>query len=122
MTATTKPETSHVIKLLTCASVVITIVAVFYLVTTSSLYRFRTHWGEAESVAADVKRLSENLETLSDPSIRALLDTDSFMKLKSRRIDIKLEPGELVWFRANDMYNVGMVDDGGIRYMRDGKR
>ena len=100
----------------------IVIVAASYLVTTSSLYRFLTHWGDAESLAAEVKRLSENLETLSRPSVQVMLDTSEFAQLKARRIAIELEPGELVWFRANDMYNVGLVDDGGIRYMRDGKR
>ena len=100
----------------------IALVAVFYLVTTSSLYRLVTRWDEAESVAADVKRLTDNLEDLDRQSIQARLDTDEFAQLKSRRIDIELEPGELFWFRANDVYNVGLVDDGGIRYMRDGER
>ena len=122
MKAFTKPEKSHVRTLLTLAFVLVVVVAVIYLVTTSSLYRFWTHWDEAESVAADAKRLTDKLETLSDSSIRAMLDTDEFAQLKARKIDIKLEPGELIWFRANDIYNVGLVDDGGIRYMRDGQR
>ena len=122
MKSFTKPEKSHVRTLLTLAFVLVVVVAVIYLVTTSSLYRFWTHWDEAESVAADAKRLTDKLETLSDSSIRAMLDTDEFAQLKARKIDIKLEPGELIWFRANDMYNVGLVDDGGIRYMRDGQR
>ena len=122
MEAFTKLEKSHVRTLLTLVSVLVVVVAVIYLVTTSSLYRFWTHWDEAESVAADAKRLTDKLETLSDPSIRAMLDTDEFAQLKARKIDIKLEPGKLIWFRANDMYNVGLVDDGGIRYMRDGQR
>ena len=122
MEAFTKPEKYHVRTLLTLVSVLVVVVAVIYLVTTSSLYRFWTHWDEAESVAADAKRLTDKLETLSDSSIRAMLDTDEFAQLKARKIDIKLEPGKLIWFRANDMYNVGLVDDGGIRYMRDGQR
>ena len=81
-----------------------------------------TRWDEAESVAADVKRLTDNLEDLGEQSIKARLDTDEFAQLKSRRIDIELAPGELFWFRANDVYDVGLVDDGGIRYMRNGER
>ena len=108
--------------MLTLLSVLVVVVVAGYLVSKSSQYRFLTHWGEAEAVAEDVKRLGENLENLNSSSIGAMLDSNEFVQLKSRRIDIALRPGELVWFRANDMYNVGLADDGVILFMRDGQR
>ncbi len=93
-----------------------------YLVSTSSQYRFLTHWGEAEEVADDVKRLGGNVENLNSHSIRVMRESSEFSQLKSRRMDIALAPGELLWFRANDMYNVGPADDGVVLFMRDGQR
>lgn len=122
MNANTDSKRSHVRTLLTLLSVLVVVVVAGYLVSTSSQYRFLKHWGEAEAVAEDVKRLSENLEILNSASIGAMLDSKEFVQLKSRRIDIAPGPGELVWFRANDMYNVGLADDGVILFMRDGQR
>ncbi len=122
MNAITDSRRSHVRTLLILLSVLVVVVVAGYLVSTTSPYRFLTHWGEAEEVADDVKRLSENLENLNSSSIGAMLDSNEFVQLKLRRIDIELRPGELVWFRANDMYNVGLADDGVILFMRDGQR
>ena len=88
--------------MLTLLSVLVVVVVAGYLVSTSSQYRFLKHWGEAEAVAEDVKRLSENLEILNSASIGAMLDSKEFVQLKSRRI--------------------GLADDGVILVMRDGQR
>ena len=93
-----------------------------YVAVTSSTVRFLWYWGEAESVAADVKELTNRATIVTEASANALLQTLEFADLNSRKTDIELREGELMWFRANEMYNVGLLDNGGIRYMADGKR
>ena len=80
------------------------------------------YYGDAESTAETIRQLTFKLESLDETSVRQLLESDEFRELKTREITIALLPREVMWFKVNDMFTIGLRDDGGILWMVDGVR
>lgn len=103
------------IRFIGCVSVA---VIVFALVCTV-LYlspggRFLRYYGEAEQIVNEViiPFRNEMAELQTEP--RQLLKLTKYSELKHRVLETELENGELIRFRINDMFDIGVGDDGAI--------
>jgi hypothetical protein len=86
------------------------------------IVRHFIYYGDAESTAETIRQLTFKLESLDEASVRQLLESDEFRELKTREVTIALLPREVMWFKVNDMFTIGLRDDGGILWMIEGVR
>lgn len=112
--------------ILKCIAIVAAIGGVLFAIARFTpayqLWRYRQHYGEAETTVGQIRDLTFQLDRINEASVRQLLNTDEFRHLKERETQIALRPGELMWFQVNEMFTVGLRDDGGIMWMTDGER
>jgi hypothetical protein len=113
-------------KRISCVAVSILAIAVVFVVfrftSVYQVYRHAKYYPEAESVADTVKALTKELDDINQTGVRRLLGTEEYRHLKSREIDIVRQPDEMMWFRANEMFDIGLRNDGRISWMIDGNR
>jgi hypothetical protein len=96
--------------------------AIARLTPAYQLWRYRQHYGEAETTVDQVRDLTFQLDRIDEAAVRQLLNTDEFRHLKERETQVALRPGEIMWFEVNEMFTVGLRDDGVIIWMTDGER
>jgi hypothetical protein len=105
------------------ASIIATFVlGAFVFSPAYDLYRRHQFWGDAEATAEELRRVVFQLDAISESSVRAELATEQFADLRALEVKIPLHAGELIWFRANEMFNVGLDSTGRILWMTDGQR
>ena len=97
-------------------------VAVFNFTPDNYLTRHFVYSGEAENVVSDLKSLVRNLDVVNESTVRPLLETERYSELKTMEISIAMEPHEVIWFGVNDMYNIGLSNDGTVLGMVGEKR
>ncbi len=104
------------------ATIAVAVFGVLRFTPVVQLWRHQQYYGEAESTVDQLRDLTVRLDNINDVSVQRILDTDEFRQLKEREMEIALLPGELVWFQVNEMFAVGLRDDGRILWMTDGVR
>jgi len=100
----------------------ILIVIAFRYTPAYNVYRRFQYWGDAEATVEDIRRLVFQVDSINQSSIRAKLATDEFSHLRALEVKLPLHSDELIWFRANEMFTVGLESSGRVLWMTDGRR
>jgi hypothetical protein len=80
------------------------------------------YYPEAEAFADELQEFSREVLFFNERSVRQLLASDKYAHIRARQTDLPLQFGEMIWFKVNDRYNVGLGHDGRILWMVEGKR
>ena len=86
------------------------------------VYRRIQYWDDAEATAEEIRRLVFQVDSINESSIRAKLATDEFSHLRELEVKLPLQSDELIWFRANEMFTVGLESSCRVLWMTDGRR
>jgi len=101
---------------------VILIFIAFRFTPAYKVYRHLQYWGDAEATVEEIRRLVFQVDSINESSIRAKQATDEFSHLRELEVKLPLHSDELIWFRANEMFTVGLESSGRVLWMTDGRR
>lgn len=114
---TSIPDSAAKIRKIGCAgtAAVLLILActAFYF---SSIGRHLRFYGEAEQIVDEMIIPFRNELLQSKGTPQTLINLPHYAELKQRATTTELGDGECIRFHINDMFDIGVMDDGGINW------
>ena len=93
------------------------LLALTYAPPVRNFFRHMKYYGPAEQMVDDlILPFSMELRTDENASIDELLQSSRYKSLKGRVMDIELNDRERIRFHVNEMFDIGVIEDGSIQW------